>query len=314
MESSQRLVRLLDVEPELAARLREDDRAEARERLLLRVTDVPPGDWRLEAEGRHGRPFGLVVVEGLMLQQVGLGGRSALQLLGAGDLVLPELAAPSMLEADLRWTAAVPSRVAVLDDRLQLPFALWPGLAIGLVERAGRQLARTAVHNAISQLPRVDQRLEALFWDLAERWGHVTPSGIHIPLELSHEVLAQMVGGKRPTITLALADLADRSILVRRPDRTWLVVAEAPSLPRGGRPAAPALRAEEAPVSATLPEEASHWEPEARAELLASAGRMFEEHRLRRARLAQSLQRAAEVCETSQALRDRFAGHRGKKP
>jgi CRP-like cAMP-binding protein len=176
----------------------------------------------------------MIMVDGMILQEVRLGGRSALQILGPGDVVMPDGAASDALDVRIRWTAAVDSRVAVLDDRLQAPFRLWPGLALALVERTGQQLGRAAVHAAIAQLPRVDQRLEATFWQLADRWGHVTPSGIHIPLALTHEVLAQLVGGRRPTITLALADLAERGVLVRHPDRTWLLPAHSPSLPANG--------------------------------------------------------------------------------
>jgi hypothetical protein len=306
--SDPRLVRLLDVEPEIGARLRDDDRAEARERLLLRVTDVAPGDWTLEAcAARPGRPFGVLVLDGLLLQEVRLAGRSTLQLLGSGDLVLPRVPAADALAARLRWTAAVPSRVAVLDDRVQAPFALWPGLAIGLAELAGRQLTRLAVQAAIGQLPRVDQRLEATFWELAERWGRVTPSGVHVPLALTHEVLARLVGGRRPTITLALTELAERGVLIRRPDRTWLLTAAAPTLAGGDhQPAAaplPSLAATADPPPAALRADPPLWQPDARAELLQTAIRMNHEHAQRRHRLAADMARYAEVRRRSRELR-----------
>lgn len=224
-------VHLLDLEPELASRLRDDERAEARDLLTVEQTVVPEGVWSLDVDARRGRPFGLMVVDGLLLQEVQLAGRQTLQILGPGDVVLPQWLRSDALDVGLRWIAATESRVGVLDDGLQRAFAQWPGLAIGLVEQAGRQLARVVIQQAIGQLPRVEQRLEATFWDLAERWGRVTPSGIHVPLPLTHEVLAQLVGGRRPTITLALQHLAGEGIVMRRPDRTWLIVARAPSLP-----------------------------------------------------------------------------------
>jgi hypothetical protein len=45
------------------------------------------------------------------------------------------------------------------------------------------------MHAAITQLPRVDRRVLALLWQLAERWGRVTPSGVEVRLELTHETL-----------------------------------------------------------------------------------------------------------------------------
>lgn len=223
-------VYLLDLEPDLAARLREDDRAEAREHLVLPVVELPEGAWSLADEGQRAHPFGLIVLDGLLLQEVELGGRRSDRLLGRGDVILPHRRIDATLRADAKLVVAMPSRVALLDDRLQAPFVLWPGLALGLLEQVGRQLTRAAVLAAIAQLPRVEDRLEAVFWDLADRWGRVTPGGIHVPLRLTHETLARIVGGRRPTISLALSQLAEREILERRADGTWLVTAAEPSL------------------------------------------------------------------------------------
>lgn len=308
------VVRLLDIEPELASRLREDDRAEARERLRLRLTTVPEGSWSLAAESTNGRPFGLMVVEGVLLQEVQIAGRHALQILGPGDVVLPGRPMSDMLDVSLRWIAAVESKVAVLDDRLQRPFAMWPGLAVALVERAGRQLSRVAIQTAIAQLPRVEERLEATFWDLADRWGRVTPSGIHIPLRLTHEVLAQLVGGRRPTITLALRDLADRGILTRRPDRTWLLVARQPTLAHNGPPGtAPPLVALASTSQDVLGPDRSAWQLEARRELVDTAERLRAQHVARSEELAANLERFAEVRARSQELRARLARQREER-
>ncbi|HEU4975960.1 MAG TPA: Crp/Fnr family transcriptional regulator [Baekduia sp.] len=296
-------VRLLDIEPELAERLREDDRAEARQQLRLRLTVVPEGSWTLATDARHGRPFGLMVVDGVLLQEVHIANRAALQILGPGDVVLPDRSISEALDVDLRWTAAVESRVAVLDDRLQRPFAMWPGIAVALVERAGRQLSRVAIQTAIAQLPRVEQRLEATFWELAERWGRVTPSGIHVPLKLTHEVLARLVGGRRPTITLALRELADRGILTRRPDRTWLLVARTPTLgPSADRPAAPPLVA----LSSTHDDMGAArepWDEQEARRLLETARRMRGEHAARMRDLAGRLERFQDARTRSEELR-----------
>jgi len=305
-------VHLLDVEPDLAARLRDDDRAEAYERLRMRVLEIPAGEWSVDDGGPAS--LGFMVVSGLLLQEVRLASRSAMQLLGPGDVVLPGCVANEVLDAELRWSAAVTSRVAILDEpTLQACFSQWPGLGLGLVERTGSQLTRSATQAAIAQLPRVDQRLEAMFWDLAGRWGHVTPSGVHLPLPLSHEVLARLVGGRRPTITLALKALADRAIVVRRPDRSWLLVAPAPTLP--GTLAIrepPPLRALAAvPITATAAAPPSEpWQPDARRELLATASRMRAHHAEQGRRHAANLRRYEEARRQSRALRESVARQR----
>ena len=62
-----------------------------------------------------------------------------------------------------------------------------------------------------------------LFWHLADRWGRVRPDGIVVPLPVTHDVIAQVVGAQRPTVTGALQRLALSGKLRRRPDRTWLL-------------------------------------------------------------------------------------------
>ena len=71
---------------------------------------------------------------------------------------------------------------------------------------------------AIAHLTRVDDRLLALLWCLAERWGRVVPDGVLVSLRLSHRTLAGMVGARRPSVTTALgpADGPRRARAARR--------------------------------------------------------------------------------------------------
>jgi DNA-binding transcriptional ArsR family regulator len=305
-DSAATLVRLLDIQPELGTRLREDDRAEARDHLVLRTLVLPKGEWSLEGEAVRAHPFGVIVIDGVLLQDVQLGARSCQQLLGPGDVVLPDAIGHASLDVGLRLAAATESRVAVLDDRLQGPFRLWPGLAIGMLERIGRQLSRNAVHGAIAQLPRVEDRLEATFWDLADRWGRVTPNGVHVPLQLTHETLARIVGGRRPTITLALRDLSERGIVVRHRDGTWMIAAREPTLSRSGQSAAPppVIALADAPAAFTVIEHRP-WMPDARAEMLATADRAKADHAAVATRVNADQERYARTREQSRLLRDR---------
>src|SRR4051812_8363951 len=295
------VVRLLDVEPQLAWRLREDDRAEARERVTLRATVIPEGGSSLTGDDPRTHPVGLVVVDGVLLQDVQLAGRHSLQLLGRGDVVLPRRSPLASLDVAMTWTAATETCVAVLDDRLQAPLATWPGLGLGLLDRVAQQIARLSVQAAIAQLPRVEDRLEATFWELAERLGRRTPSGIHLPLHLTHEVLARLVGGRRPTISLALTTLAERGTVTRHPDGSWLVVAERPSLPPHDQDGAPP------PVGLTdaaeAPAEHEPWQSVAREELLASTRRLRAEHEAAVRRVTAGRLRYAETRERSEWLR-----------
>jgi CRP-like cAMP-binding protein len=310
-ESGPALVRLLDIEPDLAARLREDDRTEAREQLLLSCTTVPEGTWILEGTDHHAHALGVIVVNGLLLQEISIGGRRSLHLLGRGDLVLPGAYPSDALDVTVRWTAASEAAIALLDDRLQAPFRLWPGLALGLMDRVALQLTRLAVQSAITRLPRVEDRLEATFWDLADRWGRMTPSGIHIPLRLTHEMLARLVGGQRPTISLALRDLAERGLVARRPDGSWLLAAQTPSLAPSDHEHAPMIVAHAAPdhPGPQSPERAS-WHRSARQELLRTTQRIAAEQTLIEQQISVDHGHYAETRRRSRDLRQRVASDR----
>ena len=81
---------------------------------------------------------------------------------------------------------------------------------------------------AIAHLTRVDDRLLALLWCLAERWGRVVPGGVLVNLRLPHRTLAGMVGARRPSVTTALGQLISREEIERRPDGGWLLRGDPP--------------------------------------------------------------------------------------
>jgi hypothetical protein len=76
---------------------------------------------------------------------------------------------------------------------------------------------------AIGHLTRVDDRLLALLWCLAERWGRVVPDGVLVNLRLPHRTLAGMVGARRPSVTTALGQLIARNAIERRVDGGWIL-------------------------------------------------------------------------------------------
>ena len=99
----------------------------------------------------------------------------------------------------------------------------WPGIADVLHERLGRQTHRASMHAAMLHFPRVDDRVLALFADLAERFGRVNTAGIVVDLRLTHEIIGGLVGSRRPTVSLALKALAERGAIQRQADHRWLL-------------------------------------------------------------------------------------------
>jgi len=121
--------------------------------------------------------------------------------------------APELLRALRRVPAA---------DRDALLLVVWGELSY--------DEAATALDVPIGTVhqPRVDMRLHMLFWHLADRWGRVRADGTIVPLRLSHSVLADLVAARRPTVSSALSDLAERE-LVRPLDEGWLLSGEPPA-------------------------------------------------------------------------------------
>ena len=82
---------------------------------------------------------------------------------------------------------------------------------------------------AILALPRVESRVLAILWHLADVFGSVNADGVLVPLKLTHERLGRLVGAQRPTVTLdvfvpaskvpAFLDVADRILLDAKPPK-----------------------------------------------------------------------------------------------
>ena len=232
-------VSLVDSDPDLVVDVPDDELALARRVLIRPRYEIPKGRWAPELLRAHEGAFGFLVIEGAILREVELAGRYCALILGPGD-VLQEPSAGGLLDRPATWTALQPSVLTVLDERFTTAAQRWPALGVNLQRRLLDQADRIALHAATAQLPRVERRVVALFWQLAERWGHVTPFGIEVPLQLTHEVLGRLVGAQRPTVTLALRDLADDGIVTRSPRGGWL-------LDRGSREL---LEAADAPAAA----------------------------------------------------------------
>jgi CRP/FNR family cyclic AMP-dependent transcriptional regulator len=76
----------------------------------------------------------------------------------------------------------------------------------------------------------------------------VSGDGVIVPLALTHRILGQLVGARRPTVSTALSELAEREELVRRPDGSWLLRGDPPdaeSLARKPASGAAAARAQD---------------------------------------------------------------------
>jgi CRP/FNR family transcriptional regulator, cyclic AMP receptor protein len=192
---------------------------------------VPAGPWDVaRMAGTSADHVGLLVLDGVLSRELIVADHVSAELLGPGDVLRPWQTGnrASLLPVDAVWSALSPLTVAVLDRRFALEVARYPEIMAALLDRLGERSIRLATTQAISQLTRVDRRLRALFWHLAERWGRVSGQGVIVPLPLTHRILGQLVGARRPTVSTALADLAERQELERRADGSWLLRGDPP--------------------------------------------------------------------------------------
>jgi CRP/FNR family transcriptional regulator, cyclic AMP receptor protein len=226
-------IQLLEADPELARGLDPRRIREVSQRLFVRAVTIPRGPWspgRMLHEG--SQPIGLLVLEGLLVREATVGDHPSAELLCPGDLLRAweDSDAEVLLPRSVRWSALTSARVAVIDHALAVRAAQWPEIFASLVERAARRAERLVVMQAIGHLTRVDDRLLALMWCLAERWGRVVPGGVLVTLRLPHRTLAGMVGARRPSVTTALGQLMARGEIERRADGEWILRGAAPEV------------------------------------------------------------------------------------
>lgn len=218
--------RLLAEDPDLARGMTGDRLAAASAELIVPAYRVARGPLaQLPGPPSAESGFGLLILSGLLMREVTVAGRPASELLGQGDVVAPwAREAVELVPRTVGWVVAEESRLADLGAARDL--ARWPELIEVLMQRALARAEAMALQCSIASHVRVDVRLLAYLWHVAERWGVVLPDGVRIDAPLTHATLARMVGARRPTVTTALQRLTQLGYLRR--DEASFVVLETP--------------------------------------------------------------------------------------
>jgi CRP-like cAMP-binding protein len=214
------VVRVLDEDPGLAASLDDAERTVAAQHLVAAELRVQRGPWEPRHPlGQSRGDLGYLVLDGLLVRETTLGRHTTAELLGAGDLLRPwdhaEDAPDAPVTTKHAWRVLQPLRLAVLDARFAALCSRMPPVTAELLSRTLRRSRLLSLLLVLSAMPRLDTRLLALLWHLADRWGTVGPDGTLVPLRLTHATLAQLVGAQRPSVTSALRTLERRGLLSR---------------------------------------------------------------------------------------------------
>jgi hypothetical protein len=227
-------IRVIEAQPDLVEGLDPEQAALARRHAVAVLETVEAGPWT-PAFAATPASIGLLVIDGMLARDVRIAGRWASELLGPGDLLRPwdhDDGATASIACTSTWNVLERARLAVLDERFARIVGRWPQVTAALLSRTIRRSRVMAIMLAISNLTRVDERIVAVMWHLADRWGHVTPDGVVVPVPLTHEMIGKLVGAHRPSVTSALGELQKRGTLTRR-DHGWLLHGEPPQLDPG---------------------------------------------------------------------------------
>lgn len=221
-------VRLLDEDGDLAGPLEGALAEAARHQLLARTVWLDSGRWApldTDLPPRFDGWLGMLVLDGLLVRQLEVEGLRCCELLGPGDVLRPwdEDGGATSLDASACWRVLEPTRMALLDTAFARRASRWPSLTAELMHRTLARSRSLSVLLALTQARRADARLRTLFWHLADRWGRVTPDGIVLPLNLTHSVIAQLTGLRRPSVSLTLAELERNGEILRLDKASWLI-------------------------------------------------------------------------------------------
>jgi CRP/FNR family cyclic AMP-dependent transcriptional regulator len=220
-------IALLDVDPDLAGRESGADLAAIRDRLTAPVYRLPAGVLPEPPVRAMDARLGFLVLKGLLLYEVSAYGRATAELLGVGDLVRPwRGSASTTFASQARWTVLEQVLLADLGTVASARFTDSPHVFEALIKRCSDRAEAVAVQRSITAHVRVDVRVLAYLWHLADRFGVVVPNAVRLDIPLTHAVLARLVGARRPTVTTGLQRLIQLGYL-RREGRAFVLLGDA---------------------------------------------------------------------------------------
>lgn len=169
-----------------------------------------------------------VVASGYLAGRLTLPRGHSTELIGRGDVVV--LADPEDLPTEivLEWTAIGSAQIAWLDRDACTALLRHAGCASALLVSQARRGEHSRAMHAVTTLRRVDDRVQGALWLLAERFGRVGREGTLIDVPLSHRLLGELIGARRPSVTSAITKLTGEGRVSRDSSGRWLLHGSAP--------------------------------------------------------------------------------------
>jgi len=166
-----------------------------------------------------------LILKGFLLRTIDAGGGSITDVLGPGDMVLDHNGYDEPLVTSVEWRVLERTLVADLATADSADPAVQAALREGIARRLQEQVDRASVRCAVQSVIRVDVRLLAYLWHLAGSYGVVTPAGVRLDLPLTHLLLAELIGARRPTVTTGFGVLTAGGF-IRRAGRSILLLGD----------------------------------------------------------------------------------------
>lgn len=226
------IVSILESDPDLAEDLNDEDLTIARQHLVASVQGYPRGTWIVGPDDfDHVANLGLLLVKGLLARRVTIGDNTSAELLGPGDVLQPwlRIGPDHSVAVEVGWEVVEAVQAAVLDRAFCARVGRWPEITAAISRRIMQRTHWLAFHLAVCNLRRVDDRLLLVLWHFADRWGTVTPEGVLLDVPLTHELLAAVVGARRPSVSVAVGRLTDQGRARPRPRSRWLLLGRPPA-------------------------------------------------------------------------------------
>lgn len=221
---SEGTVRLLDVEPSLARGMNRRQLDSARESLTADVRRLEPGRWEDGLRPPANALFiGYLILEGAFTREVIVSNRPSIELLGPGDLIRPWVLPPELeaMHITTEWSLLTAGHVAVIGEDFHDKARDYPTILTVLMDRVVARARWLGYQVGLCQLPRIDHRLLLTFRYLAERWGVDGPTGVHIPIRLSHRSISGLIGARRPKVSAAITTLTEQGLIEQSGDGSW---------------------------------------------------------------------------------------------
>lgn len=225
------LVCVLDWDPDLGQDLGEEQLTTARGQALASWRCFGRGAWVAPPDLDPVGSLGLLIVNGFIVRTLTVAEYTCTEFLGPGDVLQPWL--PAELEQPdgvrIEWTVIQQLRVVLLDRDFTARIGSWPEIAAAVSRRLAWRTHLLALQLAIGALRRIDNRVLLMLWQLAGRWGTVTPDGVLLDIPLTHELLASAIGARRPSVSAAVRRLIELELISARPRSRWLLLGGPPN-------------------------------------------------------------------------------------